>query len=119
MEIDFYIKSKLHKDYDPDMLEITDDMAILISKIQTLIFTNKGEVLGDPNFGCDIPKLLWQTNLNATDIQNQIYEQIQTYISNISNYKYDVQFYLLPGTIQDIGLIEININNVTLSAAFK
>ena len=117
--VDFYIKSAKHKDFNNDIIENTSLAEIIVSKIQMILFTNKGEVMHDPNYGCDIPRLLWQTNITSEEIEEEITDQILQYIPEVKQYGYSCTFYILPGTVQDIGVIEINLNFTTVSAVFN
>lgn len=117
--IDFYIKNPKMKDYDREFVENNHVMDIIISKIQIILFTNKGEILGDPDFGCDIPSLLWNNNIDAGTIEAEINEQVMTYAPEAKLYGFNCIFYILPGTVQDIGIVEIDLDFTTISALFK
>jgi hypothetical protein len=68
-----------------------------------ILFTNKGEVLGLPDFGCDIEKLLFETRIARTGVIQTIVEQINAYIPELSgiNYGLDVQFSEDPENFQE------------------
>ena len=69
-----------------------------------IVFTNKGEVFGDPEFGADLPKLLFETKVSATNVENDIRDQISTYIPEIKSIPYElsVSFYQDPENYQDV-----------------
>ena len=106
--IDFYILYPGNPGYiDGRMIE--DDLVrVIIQKYEMILFTNKGEVLGDPNFGGDLPKLLYQTKVSAQTVEKSILEQIFDYIPEISNINFQltVDFYADPSNYQDI--MEVN-----------
>lgn len=117
---DIYIKNtRHHKDYDGNRITNNNIIDILIAKIQNVIFTNKGEVLGDPEFGCSVRELLWQTNLDAASIKKEIHLQILMYVPEIVNYEHEVDFYIIPGTIEDIGVLIVDLKFTKVSAMFK
>lgn len=107
------------KDYDSERLENTRIEDIIIAKLQMIIFTKKTEVLGDANYGCDVTHLLWQTNLKAEVIEAEIKQQVDYYIPELRRIPYEIRFYIIPGTIEDIGILEVDLNFTTVSAIFK
>lgn len=116
---DIYIRGSKDPYYNEFEIETITKMESIISKLYMILFTNKGEVLGEPNFGADIPMYLWKTRFPASSIQNEIEEQITAYIPEISPNQYRVKVYILPGTIQDIGVIEITLGDSNVSVLFK
>jgi hypothetical protein len=81
--IDFYIGYPGHPRYrTPDIIE-DDVVRVIVQKYEVIIFTNKGELLGDPNFGADLTILLHETRLSAETIEGTIKAQIADYIPEI------------------------------------
>jgi hypothetical protein len=60
-----------------------------------IIFTNKGEILNEPNFGGDLQLLLHETRLSATSIEGDLRAQIADYIPEIDGvgYELSVEFF--------------------------
>ena len=85
---DFYIGYPGHPRFK-DLSLIEDDVIrVIIQKYEVILFTNKGDVFGDPNFGANLEELLHETKLSAETIQNDIDSQIKNYISEISGVSY-------------------------------
>ena len=61
---DFYILYKDHPRYVTKELIEDEVINVIIQKYEMVLFTNKGEVLGDPNFGANLPELLFQTKVS-------------------------------------------------------
>jgi hypothetical protein len=82
-----------------------------------LIFTNKGELLGDPDFGCDLLLLLHQTKISAQGVKTLIRQQIDKYIPEINqtNYKLDVKIFQDPERFQDVMQIDFQISESEVS----
>ena len=76
-----------------------------------VLFTNKGEVLGDPNFGANLPELLFQTKVSDTYVKDVINEQIGTYIPELlnTNYTLNVVFVQDPENYQDIMFVNLKV----------
>ena len=75
--IDFYIRYPGHPDYIPLELIEDDVVKVIIQKYEMILFTNKGEVLGEPNFGGDLTLLLHETKLSSESIQGDLMAQIR------------------------------------------
>jgi len=116
---DIYIRGIKDPYYNELEIETITKLDGIISKLYMILFTNKGEVLSDINFGADIPTYLWKTSFPASSIQAEIEEQISLYIPELSPNQYNVRVYIMKGTIQDIGVIEINLGNSNVSVLFK
>ena len=73
-----------------------------------MIFTNKGELFCDPEFGGDLPKYLHETRLSAETIESELRAQVREYINELEsiNYTLQVNFYEDPERYQEY--MEIN-----------
>ena len=101
---DFYIGYPGHPRFREKEL-ITDEVVrVIVQKYEMIVFTDKGEVLGDPNFGADLTKLLFETKVSASNVENEIRRQISTYIPELLSITYElsVSFYQDPENYQDI-----------------
>jgi hypothetical protein len=88
---DFYIGYKGHPRYESSKFIEDDVIRVIVQKYEMIIFTNKGELLGDPSFGADLPLLLHETRLSEDSIQGDINAQIFEYIPEISNIPYTLE----------------------------
>jgi hypothetical protein len=97
--------------YKADQLEVTDALEACIGKIKMLIFTRKGEVLGDPSFGLDLEELIYDLELSEFSIRKEIEDNIKTYIPEFESLggTYDLKFYL--GTNRDIATLDFKFNS--------
>ena len=82
---DFYIGYPGHPRFTELKLIEDDLIRIIIQKYEMIVFTNKGEVFGDPEFGGDLPFLLHQTKLSAETIKNDLLSQIITHIPELTD----------------------------------
>ena len=51
---DFYMRSEEDPNYKKGILEVSDNTEEAISQIKMTLLTEKGSVLGDPDFGLDV-----------------------------------------------------------------
>ena len=116
---DIYIKDSKDPGFTDNKLENQTFVDTVIAKIYMILMTNKGEVLGNPNFGADVPKYLWKTKLPASTLQNEITDQITQYVPELSPNDYKVNVYILPGKTQDVGVIEINLGIASAVVLYK
>ena len=101
---DFYISYPGHPRFTEKELIEDEVVRVIVQKYEMIVFTNKGEVFGDPNFGADLPKLLFETKVSAKVVENDIRDQISEYIPEIRNMSYElsVSFYQDPENYQDV-----------------
>lgn len=118
---DFYIGYKSHPKFTINKIIEDDIIQVIVQKYETLVFSNKGDLLGDPNFGCDLQKILFQTRLSANNVKKIVIEQIEDYIPEILNIEYslDIKFVNDSENYQDIMIIEFEISGYTVSAVIS
>ena len=119
--IDFYIGYKNHPKFvDKKMIE-DDIIRVIVQKYEMIIFTNRGEVLGEPGFGGDLPKILYQTRVSAESVERNLLNQIYDYIPEIGNlnFQLNVNFYSDPENYQEIMEIKFQITDYEVYAIIK
>lgn len=116
---DFYITWDEHPKFKEGEIIVQDTIRVIINKIEMLLFTNKGEFIGDVNLGCDLEFFLWSTNVSTDYIRNIIQEQFDKYIPELKNYTFSLNLKMLEGTLQDILEIDIFLNNINVKAVFS
>lgn len=117
---DFYILYRGHPRYDPLQINESEVINVIVQKYETMLFTKKGEVLGDPNFGADLLDLLYQTRVSADFVKDRINQQIQQYIPELfqTNYNLNVVFTQDPERFQDIMFVNLRFLDVDIYAQF-
>lgn len=114
----FYIKYNGHPSFQSEKIETDDALALVIDKLEMILFTNKGEVFGDSDFGADIESYLWQTNISADKIKTEVIRQITKYIPEINKSHYNVDFKIMKGNVKDIGFLHIKLVGADVRAVF-
>jgi hypothetical protein len=87
---DFYIGYQGHPRYESPKFIEDDVIRIIIQKYEMILFTNKGELLGNPHFGADLTALLHETRLSTDSIEQDIRAQIADYIPEIDQIPFDL-----------------------------
>ena len=110
--VDIYIGYKGHPKYNDTQLIVDDLVRMIVQKYEMIIFTTKGELIGEPDFGADLLKYLHQTKVSAKYIEKLIYEQIVVYIPELVGISYtlDISFDQHPYDFIDVMLIDFKIN---------
>ena len=118
---DFYILFPGHPKFRE--LELIEDeiLRVLIQKYLTIIYTNKGELYGNPNFGADLEVYLHQTRVNSDFIEEQIQEQISLFIPELIEigYELSVSFSKNPNEFSDIMFIDFKVGEFEVNSFFS
>jgi predicted component of type VI protein secretion system len=117
---DFYVKYEGHPRYSTLEVDENEIVEVIVQKIETVLFTNKGEVLGEPNFGADLEKYLHETRVSADFVEREIIEQIAQYIPELDSFGYtiEVTFAENPESYSDIMFVHISFRETEVNAFF-
>jgi hypothetical protein len=100
---DFYIEYPGHPRFNDAQIIEDDLVRVVLQKWEMMIFTNKGELLFEPDFGGDLPKYLHETRLSAETISTELRQQVNKYIPELDSITYELQvtFYEDPERYQE------------------
>lgn len=76
--------------YSDTALEIHDTLINLIQKIEVLLYTPKGSLLCQPDFGINLEKYIFETNVSSDYIKNEINMQLWKYVLSGDDNQYPV-----------------------------
>jgi len=107
---DIYCKTVDDPLYDSNKLEIEDPIESLIGKIKMILYTKPGEILGQPMFGIDLERNLFEFGLNNGGISALITNQINIHIPESGAYDINVRITFVPGSVRDAAFIDIYID---------
>lgn len=115
---DHYIGYKGHPRFIVNKIIEDDVIRVIVQKYEMILFTNKGELFGDPDFGCDLPILLFQTRISAQNVKKIIQNQINTYITELANTNYQLEVTITndPENYQEVMIIDFQIADVEVNA---
>lgn len=86
--IDFYFRSTTDPNYISGVFESKNDIENTITQVRMTILTKKGEVLGEPMFGLDATKYLFEFEGYPIDLlEKEASEQIQNYVMLAKKYE--------------------------------
>jgi len=106
---EIYNRDPLDPNYNPFQIETTDPIEICVGQLKMMLFSNKGEVLGDPRFGLNLEDLIFNLELSETSIRNELDIFLKTYIPLFQKLggTYTLKFFA--GTQRDIATLDFAI----------
>lgn len=116
---DFVIRYDGHPKYIEYKIVEDDEVEVIIQKLEMLLFSNKGDVLGDENMGINLEYYLWQTNVTTSTLKNLVSEQITIYIPELSMIGYSFDLYLYEGTLRDILHLDFSIKGYNIEFIYE
>ena len=117
---DFYIIDKTDPSYTANQVIEDDIIAVILQKYKMILFTNKGDVMGNPDFGGDLEMLLNETKVSAAYVEKNLNAQITDYIPELVNMDYtlEVVFTQEPSNFYDTMYIFFKISDFEVYAQF-
>lgn len=109
---DIYVRDPRDPNFKFGVLEHSDKIESIITKIKMILGTSQGQVLGDLNFGVGVEDLIFETRINRMQLEEKIKSQISQYMEESKDYKIDPRVSF--GRAEegyDYALIDIYIND--------
>ena len=108
---DIYAIPEEEPRYKEGVLEVSNELDEIIQQIDLILFTNKGDVLCMPEFGCNLGQYLFDTTYNKMQIKNIIMDQINGFIYLDGTYHVDVDVNFIQWKYNVAMVVDLNINN--------
>jgi phage baseplate assembly protein W len=108
--MELYVKTIEDPGHDENQIHTTNEISQLITQIETMLFTTKGSVLGEPDFGADLETLIYELDANEAQIGALINHQLEMYIPLSEKYDTDVNITFQRGEIRDVANLNIIID---------
>ena len=114
--VDFYISYDGNPNFRNFELIEDDILRVIIQKWEMIIFTEKGEVFGEPNLGADLSHYLHETKLSAESIKESLNDQISYFIPELDGIDYMLEVEILedPESYQEYMEINFVIKDIEL-----
>ena len=109
--MEFYVRAEGDPNYDPYKVHSESEIAQVITQIETILFTRKGDVLGDTDFGASLEDLIYTLEYNEGLVNSAIETQIQRYVPLAGKYNVVVDTKFYKGTVRDIAQIDISLDS--------
>lgn len=108
---DIYTRDPEDPNFKYGVLEHSDAIESIITKIKMILGTRPGQVLGDLNFGVGIEDLVFETRINKIQLEEKIKTQIDQYISESEYFSITSSVSFGKGDGYDYAIIDIYIND--------
>ena len=115
---DFVIRYEGHPKYEVNRILEDDEIEVIIQKLEMILFTSQGEILGDDELGANIEYYLWKTKVSSINIRNKITEQIYRFVPELVTIGYDMFVDIYDGSYQDIMIINFIIKGYNIDFVF-
>ena len=113
---DIYAIPEEEPRFNENAIEITSELDEIIQQVDMILFTNKGDVLCMPEFGCNLGRYLFETSFNETIIKQIIMNQIYNFIYLDGSYKVDVDVKFVKWDFNVAMVVDLNINGRKISS---
>ncbi len=88
-----------------------NDLELFKQQIVSCLFTPKTSFMGEVIMGASLDEFIWSFRTSADDINFIVNQQIQQYCTMARNFPYVVNTQFYAGSIRDIAVLNIEINN--------
>ncbi len=96
--------------FNPNQLETSNGLEALLTKIRMIIFTTRGEILGQVDLGLSLEEHLFELNVNTAQLQNKFYDQLAAFVPEAGKYNVEIDINFQPGEVRDLCFIDIYID---------
>jgi hypothetical protein len=111
MALDIYLRLPQDPNYNANFLEVEDDISNFVQMIEMCLTTIPGEVLGEPELGCNLEGYLWNPYITVGTIKNDIMSQVRRFCTNSQlGIPFNVNVNFIKGNISDSILVDIEID---------
>ena len=108
--MELYIKNPGDPNYDPLQVDIEDEVQQLITQIETILFTSKREILGNPSFGANLEDMIYTFAFNEYEIKRNIENQLRDFCPLADRYSTRVEVEFVRGEMRDSANVSIIID---------
>lgn len=108
---DLYTRNPEDPNFQYGVMEHSDPIESIITKIKMILGTRQGQVLGDLNFGVGIEDLIFETKINKVQLEEKIISQFNQYIVETKDFKIVPQISFGKEDGYDYAIIDVFIND--------
>jgi hypothetical protein len=112
MAVDIYLRIPEDPNFDYSQLVVEDGVANFVQYIEMLLTTSKGEVFGDPEFGCNLEAYVWNQTISTGSIMTEINREILLHApESCGNIPFEIEISFHKGDIFDTMIVDIIIDS--------
>jgi hypothetical protein len=116
---DFYTRTIEDPKFLGEKVEVSDEIESAVQQTKMTLFTRKGEVLGEPDFGLDFDKYLFEYDFDPAELINDATLQVNKYVGESKKRQFTISpsIYSDPVANRDILVLLIDIPEIKSSFA--
>lgn len=107
--MDFYIKGIADNQYYENALQIQDPISKVLQRLEMVLFSNKGEVLGEQNLGLSLEEILFNLGYSVGDVEKELNEQINLYVDPTNRYQIETELFVKDDPLHNASILYIKI----------
>jgi len=108
---DIYVRDPEDPNFKYGILEHSDAIESIITKIKVLLGTRPGQIFANIGFGIGIEDLIFETKINKNALEEKIKSQFNQFISESKDYAITPQVSFGKADGYDYAVIDIYINS--------
>jgi len=109
--MELYTKVLGDPNYRNDQLQVDEEMSMMLTQIETLLFTTKGDVMGSEGFGMNLEDYVYSFMYNDSMIKGVISGGIKEHIPLSNKYPVKVDVEFTSETERNVVYVSISIDN--------
>lgn len=109
--MEFYVKDIGEPNYKDDKVQQDAEISMLLTQLETILFTRKGEVLSDLDFGANLEDYVYEFRYNDFMIKRALQSQIRQYAPLSKKYPIDIQVDYADETDRHAMFLDITIDS--------
>lgn len=109
--MEFYVRSLTDPNFKPNKLQQDDDISLLLTQLETILFTTRGSVLSDLDFGCNLESYVYELRYNDYLIKNAINAQINKYVPLAKKYPVTVDVDITTEVDRHVLFVDVRVDS--------
>ncbi len=109
--MELYIKTIGDPNFRDDQLQSDEEIQLMLTQIETLIFTNRGEVMGQPGFGLNLEDYVYSLMYNDDMLKGVVSNAISQWVPLSNKFPVDVNVEYTTESDRNAVYIDITIDN--------
>lgn len=109
--MEFYVKDIGEPNYQPDKIQQDAELSMLLTQIETVLFTRKGQVLGNPEFGANLEDYVYSFRYNDYMIKKVLVEQLNMFVPLAQKYNVDVGVDFVENSDHHVMFLDITVDS--------
>jgi len=87
------------------------ELSMLLTQIQTMLFTRKGEVLGQPDFGANLEDHVYELRYNDYQLKTVVVNQLMSFVPLAKKYDVAINFEVVEDVDRHIMFLDITVDS--------